>query len=538
MKQLGTLDSAFINLEHANTPQHIGGFGIYDPSTAPGGVVRFKQVIANCEQRLKKMPIMRTRLVEVPLGLDKPYWVIDDHFDPEFHLRHIALPQPGDWRQLCIQVSRLHSRQLDMSRPLWECYIIEGLDNIPGLPKGAFAIYTKLHHSLIDGAGSQNFMEALHDMEPLPPLSNDDETEQVEKDFAPATLTSAALLRKAVGNNMRSSVGLVKGTLKLASGLIQTARDIKSEKLPAYPSTPKCRFDEPVGPHRVFDACLFQLDDFKAIRRATGTTINDVAVAVVSGALREYLLHHNELPDESLAASMPVNIRGKKEQSEDNNQISAIMSLIHTDIEDPVDRLLAISNSMNGAKQFVDTPLADPIKIAGVFNPWLSKTVAKWYIDKRMTESLPMGNCCGVITNVMGPPFPMYSAGAKLVQYYPMGVLTAGGGLFHSVFSMAGTLSVTAIADREAMPDPEFYRNCLENSFNVLKQGIEKRYKDEGKKTAKKKAPVKKKVAAKKAPVKKKAAAKKAAVKPAGATATKSANEPAPVQAASAAADK
>jgi WS/DGAT/MGAT family acyltransferase len=170
MKQLGTLDSAFINLEHANTPQHIGGFGIYDPSTAPGGFVRFKQVIANFEQRLQNMPIMRTRLVEVPLGLDKPYWVIDDNFDTEFHLRHIALPKPGDWRQLCIQAARLHSRPLDMSRPLWECYIIEGLDKIPGLPEGAFAIYTKMHHSLIDGAGSQSFMQALHDLEPIPPL--------------------------------------------------------------------------------------------------------------------------------------------------------------------------------------------------------------------------------------------------------------------------------------------------------------------------------------------------------------------------------
>ncbi|HMV72625.1 MAG TPA: wax ester/triacylglycerol synthase family O-acyltransferase, partial [Pseudomonadales bacterium] len=150
MRQLGVTDSTFINLENPTVPQHIGGVGIYDPSTAPGKFVRFKDVLASFEHRLAKLPIFRTRLVEVPLGLDRPYWVLDPNFDVEFHIRHIALPKPGDWRQLCIQVARLHSRPLDMSRPLWEVYVIEGLDNIPDLPKGSFAVYTKMHHSLVD----------------------------------------------------------------------------------------------------------------------------------------------------------------------------------------------------------------------------------------------------------------------------------------------------------------------------------------------------------------------------------------------------
>ena len=169
MRQLGIIDAAFINLENPTVPQQIGSLGIYDPSTAPGGFVRFKNVLANFEQRLSRLPIFRTRLVEVPLGLDRPYWVLDPHFDVEFHIRHIALPKPGDWRQLCIQVARLHSRPLDMSRPLWEAYIIEGLDNIPGLPEGSFAIYTKMHHSLVDGAGGQDFMAAIHDLQPVAP---------------------------------------------------------------------------------------------------------------------------------------------------------------------------------------------------------------------------------------------------------------------------------------------------------------------------------------------------------------------------------
>lgn len=525
MKQLGTLDSAFINLEHNNTPQHIGGFGIYDPSTAPDGFVRFKQVMANVEERLKKMPVFRTRLVEVPMGLDKPYWVTDDKFDVEFHLRHIALPHPGDWRQLCIQVARLHARPLDMSRPLWECYIIEGLHNIPDLPEGAFAIYTKMHHSLVDGAGSQSFMSALHDLEPNPVGGAAEPPAEVTEEeglFAPTSLSTADMLRRAVVNNVKSTVSLTKGTVKLAGDLLNTVSKMRKDELPAFPmGTPKTRFDEPVGPHRVYDAALFELDDIKAIRRATGTTINDVAVAIVAGAVRRYLIHHNELPDEPLAGTMPVNTRTRKEMTEDNNQVSTMMSIIHTNMEDPIERLLAIGESLTEAKQLIDTPLADPLKIAGVFNPWLSKSVSNWYVNRKMTNNLPMGTC-GVITNVMGPPFPLYSAGAKLVQYHCMGLLTPGGGLFHAVFSMNGKVSISALACRNAIPDPEFYKQCIVESFDELEAAVEKKYGDANK-PAKKKAAVKKpaakrkaaakKAPAKKAPVKKKAAAKKTTAK-------------------------
>ncbi len=212
MKQLGILDSAFINLEVGNTPQHVGGLGIYDPSTAPGGFVRFKQVIASFEQRLNSQPLFRTRLVEVPGGLDRPYWVKDANFDVEFHLRHIALPQPGDWRQLCIQVARLHARPLDMSRPLWECYVIEGLDNIPDLPEGSFAVYTKMHHSLVDGAGGAAFMAALHDLEADPPETTEAADQPVLVDRAPST---AELLGRAAANQIRNSVSMTRGAIEL-----------------------------------------------------------------------------------------------------------------------------------------------------------------------------------------------------------------------------------------------------------------------------------------------------------------------------------
>ncbi len=516
MKQLGILDSAFINLEQATSPQHIGGFGIYDPSTAPGGQVRFKELLTSFEKRLRNMPVFKTRLVEVPLGLDKPYWVRDEDFDVEYHLQHIALPHPGDWRQLCIKIARLHSRPLDMNKPLWECFIIEGLDNIPGLPKGAFAIYTKMHHSLVDGAGGQSFMTALHELEPNPVHSELIPIED-EEIYKPSRLSSLGLLGRAAINNVTSTVELTKGAVGLARDLARTGWKIKNAELPAYPiSTPRTRFDQPVGPHRVFDAALISLDEIKTVRRATGTTVNDVAVAIISGAMRIYLQHHNELPAESLAASMPVNTRDRKEVTDENNQVSAIMSEVHTNIADPLERLQAIGSSMDSAKLFIDTPLADPMKIPGLFSPMFSKAMSKWYVKNKITSNLPMGSC-GVITNVMGPPFPLFSAGAKLVQYYCLGLLTPGGGLFHAVFSMDGTVSISVLADRGAMPDPAFYKQCIVDSFEELKNAVTAKEKADKSPGAKKtKTPVKRKSAAKR-----KAASAPAEVKVANSTAKK-----------------
>ena len=166
MHQLTGLDASFLYMETASAPMHISGLAIYDQSTAPGGAVRFKDIVAHFNERVRPIPTMTRKLVEVPMAMDHPYWVSDGHFDPEFHVRHIALPSPGDWRQLCILISRLHARALDRSRPLWEVYIIEGLDNVTGYPEGCFAVFSKTHHAAIDGASSVEITAAIHDLSP------------------------------------------------------------------------------------------------------------------------------------------------------------------------------------------------------------------------------------------------------------------------------------------------------------------------------------------------------------------------------------
>lgn len=472
MKQLGILDAAFINLEQTNTPQHVGGLGIYDPSTSPEGFVRFKDVIANFNRRLGSNPLFRTRLLEVPGGLDRPYWIKDANFDVEFHLRHIALPHPGDWRQLCIQVARLHSRPIDMTRPLWECYIIEGLDNIPHLPKGSFAIYTKMHHALVDGAGGSSFMELLHDLVANPGPA--EELEDLELRLVDSEASSPELLYKTAVNQVVNSLALIKGAVKTTRGMGKYALQISRKEIPAPDiSAPKTILNQPVGPHRVFEAAEFPLEGFKEIKSALGVTLNDVALGIIGGALQRYLVARGEAPKEgSLAATMPLNMRTRRDTTDDNNQVGAIFASLHTDIPDPVDRVRAVHQSTAEAKEHGEhSPMVDILKIAGIFSPVVTKAVARFWSRNQLSKHIPV-NISTVISNVPGPPFPLYCAGAKLVDYYGLGVLTPGLGIFHLVFSYAGKLTLSILADRNIMPDPESYKKCLVASYEEMYQAI------------------------------------------------------------------
>jgi WS/DGAT/MGAT family acyltransferase len=470
MKQLGIIDSAFINLEQTNTPQHVGGLGIYDPSTAPGGFVRFKDVISSFERRLGNLQLFRTRLVEVPGGLDRPYWVKDANFDVEFHLRHIALPEPGDWRQLCIQVARLHSRPLDMSRPLWEAYIIEGLDKIPNLPKGCFAVYTKMHHSLVDGAGGSSFMAALHDLSPNPDPEDEPDTEPRLVDTQPSM---AELLTKTSINSIKNNAQLLRGTMENSLQLGKYGLNILRKTIPAPDlSAPKTILNKAVGPHRVFEAAEFSLQGFKDIKNAAGVTINDVALGVIGGALLRYLEAKGEAPSEgSLAAAIPVNMRTRRGLTDDNNQVGSVFASLHTDIADPLERLAAIRQGTEEAKHSGEaSPMVDAIKLAGVLSPAISKAVAGFWSRNELSQFIPL-NVSTCISNVPGPDFPLYCAGAKMVDYYGLGLLTPGLGIFHLVFSYAGKVTLSVLADRDIMPDPEFYHDCLVASYEDLYAG-------------------------------------------------------------------
>lgn len=502
MQQLSGLDASFLYLETEKSPMHIGALAIYDPSTAQGGKVGFKQIMANTLQRAHQVAAMNNVLLEVPMRLDHPYWRSAGEFDPEFHIRHIALPKPGDWRQLCIQVSRLHARPLDRARPLWEMYIIEGLDNIEGYPPGCFAVVSKMHHAAIDGASGVEIAAAIHDLSP--DYLTVSEPEPISKDRHPSYLEliwrSQLNTLKAPGRVFEVARNTVPGFAKMVTGLARG-------KLKRVTDIPRTRFNTNVSPHRAFDAVEVDLTDIKRIKNAVqGVTVNDVALTICGGALRKYLESKGELPARSLVAMAPINVRTQDEQGSAGNQVSQMTVRIGSDIADPLARLTEVSQGTASAKELTNAIGAKTMTDYAQFIPsTLSASAAKLYSRLGLANRIkPAYNC--VITNVPGPQIPLYFTGAKMLSNFSMGPPIDGMGLFHGLGSYCGRFSISFSACREMMPDPAFYAQCLHDSFNELysaaiaaeKPAVKPIKKKATKKKATKKKVTKKKVTRKK----------------------------------------
>ena len=262
MQQLSATDTVFLTQESERAPMHISFLLLYDPSTAQGGFVSFKDILRTFESRLDKSPVFRRKLLQVPLGLDNPYWVEDDTFNLEAHIHHIALPQPGDWRQLSIQLARLHARILDRSPPLWEAYVIEGLDNIEWLPKGSFAIFLKMHHAAIDGVAGLEIVGAIHDREPVAPSKK---TRREKSSASNASTESppsqSRLLARAGFNNMRQPARMVQAVGKMIPVLSRARAAKKAQQSRPTPGQEQrqTRFGGTITAKRATDSCFFKL---------------------------------------------------------------------------------------------------------------------------------------------------------------------------------------------------------------------------------------------------------------------------------------
>lgn len=406
MRQLTGLDASFLYAETANAPMHISGLSIYDQSTASGGKVRFKDIIENTNNRLMGLPIMTQKLMTVPMSLDHPYWVTDGAYDPEFHIRHIALPKPGDWRQLCIVISRLHARPLDRAHPLWELYIIEGLDNVEGVPKGSFAMFSKTHHAAIDGTSGMELTAATHDLSPDYKRAHKALT--VSVDSEPSSLE---LVLRSQLNGIRKPFHFLSVARNTVPGMAKAVAGLSRGQLRRVKDIPRTRFNGSVSPHRVFDAINVSLDDVKKIKNSVvGATVNDAAITIVGGALRKYLLAHNELPAHSLAAMAPVNVRSDKDKT-GGNVVASMTVQVRSDIEKPLKRLEAVHVSSRQAKELTNAIGAKAMTDYSQFIPSMltaqaARVASRWGLANRMS---PQFNC--VITNVPGPPIPLYNTG-------------------------------------------------------------------------------------------------------------------------------
>ena len=465
MRQLSAHDASFLYSDTTHSNANVTLVHIYDQSTAPGGKVRFKSILAQIESRIDKLPRFRQKLSRVPLDLDYPYWIDDEQFDLEYHVRHIALPKPGDWRQFCIQASRIHARPLDLNRPLWEIYVIEGLDGFLDLKPGTFALLTKTHHAAIDLEQGGEITMLLHDLHaaPRPPAP----PAPWFPDRPPRKLPMVARgLAHSVQAPLRFA-GPFGRALRRAAPL---AVELMGEWLLPSRHMPVTRFNAVVSPHRVFETRRFLLDEFKAIRALVkGATVNDAVLAVCGGGLRRYLEQHDELPRESLVAMAPFYVRSPEAGASSAPQLSWTRVELGTDLADPVARLARVREQTSSSEVVARAVGARELTEAGHHLPAATLALSgKWL--GRATSGLgrysPLAHC--LITNVPGPKVPLYLCGARMTYFSAIMPITDGNGLAFAVTSYDGRVMISPTSCRELMPDPELFAHCVRDAFQEL----------------------------------------------------------------------
>jgi len=456
MRQLSARDAAFLysDTHHANA--NVTLVQIYDQSTVPGGKLRFKSILAHIESRLAGLPIFRSKLQRVALDLDHPYWVDDANFDLEYHVRHIALPKPGDWRQFCIQASRIHARPLDRERPLWEIYVVEGLDSLLDLPAGSFALLTKIHHAAVDAEGGSKIALLLHDSSPdalLPPPPKPWFPQR-----APGTLE--LLLRGGV-NAVLSPLQLRTPLARRLADGVRAGWTFANDLVARPEQLLATRFNAVVSAHRVFDTRRFGAEEFEAIRGLVpGASLNDAVLAVCGGALRGYLKAQGELPAASLSAVTPLQPTGGHAGSMSWRPVQ-----LGTDLSDPVQRLARIH------QQTAAAPGTDAVQDGAERPDGSHQAAATLALSSRLQGLLNLGDprrspaAACTVTHVAGPSMPLYLRGARMTYFSAIMPIADGMGLVIAVTSYDGRIVISPTSCRELLPDPEAFTQQLRDSF-------------------------------------------------------------------------
>jgi diacylglycerol O-acyltransferase / wax synthase len=480
MRQLTSLDAQFLALESSHQTGHVAGLAILDPSTKPSGELTFEDICALMQERLPLLPPLRWRLVEVPFGLDYPYWLDDPDFDLDFHVRELALPPGATREKLAEQVARIVSRPLDRGRPLWELYLIHGLED------GQVAILTKIHHAVIDGLSGAEIMSVLYDLAPEgrelpePPKDGTDreptELEMLTRGllgFPRYPLRMLRSLPRALPNLDESPVFAgIPGTGLVAKVADRLTRPISSRETGvlahATYKAPKTRFNGRISAHRRYAFGQLDLDEVKEVKNKHHCTVNDVVVSICAGAVRSWLLDHDDLPPDPLIVQVPVSVRSDDQMGTYGNRIMLMSAPLFTNEPNAERRLKKTHDALAAMKKHHRALPAELLQDTNHFiPPAVFARAARATFAISTGAGRPTWNL--VVSNVPGPQFPLYLAGARLAAQYPVSVITDGMGLNITVMSYCGHMDFGIVADRDQMPDLWSMLDRLRDSLEELK---------------------------------------------------------------------
>ena len=480
VRQLSGLDSEFLAIEDDRNFAHVSGLAVLNPSDSPGGVLTLADVRELVLERIHLLPPFQWRLEEVPFGLDHPWWIEDPDFDISYHVRELALPSPGSDGQLAAQVERIISRPLDRARPLWELYLIQGVHG------DRAAVLTKIHHAVVDGVSGAEILSILFDLEPGGRVLPEDPY-PVETSPHPG---SFGLLARGAG----SLPGRAARTVRNVPATVMNMTDVppiraipgvhamgeatgrlrrllgRGEAEAGGPGliAPRTLLNDRISSHRHFSFGTLSLPEVKAVKNAYGVKVNDVVMSLSAGALRSFLLVNDALPDDPLIAMVPVSVRGEDEIGTFGNQVSAMMAALPTDVPDPVERLNCAHAEMAVAKlhHAAQPPhfIADATEMVP---PVLFSRAARMVAELGASSHFsPHFNV--IVSNVPGPPVPLYMAGAKLESHYPASVIMDGVGLNITVLSYLDRLDIGIVGDRELAPNFDLLIEAMGDELKEL----------------------------------------------------------------------
>jgi WS/DGAT/MGAT family acyltransferase len=455
-QRLTVLDELFLHLEGPNTHMHVGGAAIFE-----GPPPDYEDVLDMVQRRLQRVPRFRQKLATVPFGLSRPVWVDDTHFNLEYHVRHTALPAPGNDQKLKALIARIMSQQLDRTKPLWEIWVAEGLGG------DRFALISKTHHCLVDGVSGADIMSVLLDLGPEP------EQIELERWIPDPEPTQDRLFLDALRERVTSPAEIIRNAqsavldpAKLPNRIVSGARALGEFVGGSLDFAPESTLNQPIGPHRRFETILTHLDEIKSIKNEHGGTVNDVVLSVVAGGLRRALKGRGERVDGlELRAMVPVSVRAEASKGSLGNQVASLWASLPVGEPDPILRLKKVSENMKDLKSSGQAVGAQILTSLGEWAPPTILSQASRVVARQRAYNL-------VVTNVPGPQFPLYTLGRQMTEVYPVVPLSGNTTIGIALLSYNGTIGFGLLGDYDTAPDLEVLAEGIEKSIAELLETV------------------------------------------------------------------